>query len=724
MRRWWSDGAFRAIVRNASYLGSGNLVSALLGLLALACAGRGLSPTLFGTLVVVQAYAKTVSDIAKFQTWQFVVQFGTPALARTDHDRFRDVVGFSFGLDLASGLVALLAGMALLPLLGHAVGIQPDDFWWALAYCTLIPTMTAATPTGILRAIDRFDLIAVQQAITPLLRAIGSVIAYFAHLGFPGFIATWYVSSLVGDVALWLFAVRELRRQNIPHALRPGLLGPARRLTGAWSFVWTTNFAHSIWSARNAGSNVLVGIVLGPAAAGLFKVAQTFFDAAGTPASLMQKSFYPEIMRLDPASTRPWKLGLHTAMLAGGLGVLVALLLSLVGEPVIAYVFGAQYTEAYNLLRIMSVALVVSMASFPLESLLYVAGKQRAALVAQALAAAVYALLLIGMSHAFGITGAAIAYVCGQCLEAIFCLIPTLIAYRKRQASASSFWPPEDEEETSGPAWQTFPPKTLQRLFDAVDVDDVVDPHVVLPDPIVLACPEGTGARCYALCLQFWEEGAARNDLLRLVEKLLDNAWLSAEERLQFKHSRATFKHLRFAQRLYSRGHRSSFLFNLTTVWLGHFQDAFRSVRRWDMVRRGLMLRVLLSKPVWAMTRRSMRRTRIDSEEGIVAFQKAEMRRLKAAIDRETFAGEQFHVVRKIISMQVSYYDTLRSLEPDDDHARRMSRFLAAINGRMGARHDEMVAEDLLGRRPYETPVPLGKETRAALETLLARYPF
>jgi len=442
MKHWLSDGAFRAIVRNATYLGSGNLVGALLGLLALACAGRGMSPTLFGTLVVVQAYAKSVSDIAKFQTWQFVVQFGTPALVRQDIQRFRDVTAFSFGLDLASGVIALVAGMILLPLLGHAVGIDPVDFWWALAYCTLIPTMTAATPTGVLRAIDRFDLIAVQQAVTPLLRAIGSLIAYFGDLGFPGFIATWYVSSLVGDIALWLFAMRELRRQDIDHALRPALFGPARRIKGAWDFVWTTNFAHSIWSARNAGSNVLVGIILGPAAAGLFKVALTFFDAAGTPASLMQKSFYPEIMRLDPSSTRPWKLGVRSAMLAGGLGVLVALLLIVVGKPLIASVFGQQYLEAYGLLQVMSAALVVSMAAFPLESLLYVAGRQRAALVAQALAAVTYALLLVGLIRYIGIMGAAIAYFCGQCLEAVFCLIPTLAAYRKRHTL--SFSAPEE----------------------------------------------------------------------------------------------------------------------------------------------------------------------------------------------------------------------------------------------------------------------------------------
>jgi O-antigen/teichoic acid export membrane protein len=112
--------------------------------------------------------------------------------------------------------------------------------------------------------------------------------------------------------------------------------------------------------------------------------------------------------------------------------VLVALLLFVVGKPVIAAVFGPEYLEAYALLQVMSGALVVSMAGFPLESLLYVAGRQRAALVAQALAAGTYALLLVGLARSLGIMGAAIAYFFGQCLEAAFSLIPTVAAYRGR----------------------------------------------------------------------------------------------------------------------------------------------------------------------------------------------------------------------------------------------------------------------------------------------------
>jgi hypothetical protein len=273
-----------------------------------------------------------------------------------------------------------------------------------------------------------------------------------------------------------------------------------------------------------------------------------------------------------------------------------------------------------------------------------------------------------------------------------------------------------------GEPWQTFPDDTLRRLFDAVDVNDLVDAHVALPDPIDLACPEESIGQCYALCLQFWKDGVTRTDALSLVEKLLRNEGLSADERLEFKRIRARYKHLRFSQRLYSKRHVSDYLFDKTTRQLGKLQDAFRSGRRNAIVRSGLRLRVLLSKPVWAIVQRSMDNTRLDDEAGLIAFQKTEMRALKKALSSTTFIGHQFHSVRKIVSMQVSFYDTLRTLGPND-HAFRMSRFLAAINGMMGARHDEMVAEAVSGRRHYDTPAPLPNETRSRLETLIARYP-
>lgn len=434
MKHWFKDGAFRTMLRNAAYLGSGSVASALLGLLALSCAGKGMSPEMFGVLVVIQAYTKAVSDLIKFQTWQFVVQFGTPALESNNISRFRDVISFSFGLDILSSVVAVAGGMALLPFLSHSLGLDNHSFWLAILYCTLIPSMTSSTPTGILRAFNRFDLIAVQQAIKPFLQAVGSVFCFYFNLGFPGFIITWYASNLIGGTLFWWFAARELRRRDIHNALAPRLFKTARRIEGAWDFVWTTNFAHTIWAARNSCSTVLVGIVLGPAAAGLFKIAMTFFDATGTPAKLLEKSFYPEIMRLDPRTTKPWLLGLRSALFAGGIGIAVALLVLVVGKPLISVVFGYKYLQAYDLIQIMLGAIIVSMLGFPQESLLFMAGKQRAFLIVQTVASASYIVLLVVMSHLFGVQGAAFAYFGGQSLDVLLTLIPTLRAYRHRNA--------------------------------------------------------------------------------------------------------------------------------------------------------------------------------------------------------------------------------------------------------------------------------------------------
>ncbi|ECZ5655325.1 lipopolysaccharide biosynthesis protein [Citrobacter sp. BNK-39] len=432
MKRWFSDGTFRTIIRNAAYLGSSNIVSALLGLIALSCAGKGMTPAMFGVLVVVQAYAKAISDFIKFQTWQLVVQYGTPALANKDVQRFRDVISLSFGLDIASGAVAIAGGMILLPFLSHSMGLEPKDFWLAMLYCTLIPSMAASTPTGILRAVDRFDLIAIQQATKPFLRALGSIIAYYFELGFAGFVIAWYASNLIGGTMYWWFAAKELRRLNIHNALRPSLFKAARKLEDAWNFVWTTNFVHSIWATRNSCSTVLVGIVLGPAAAGLFKIAMTFFDATGTPAKLMEKSFYPEIMRLDPRTKKPWLLGLKSAVLAGGIGILVAIAVMLAGKPLISLVFGQRYLESYDLIQVMLGAIVISMIGFPQESLLFMAGKQRIFLVMQTFSSVSYIVLLVVLSHFFGVIGAAFAYFAGQCIDVLTSLIPTMKAYHHR----------------------------------------------------------------------------------------------------------------------------------------------------------------------------------------------------------------------------------------------------------------------------------------------------
>ncbi|ENO9978044.1 lipopolysaccharide biosynthesis protein, partial [Shigella sonnei] len=118
-------------------------------------------------------------------------------------------------------------------------------------------------------------------------------------------------------------------------------------------------------------------------------------------------------------------LGVKSGLLAGGIGILVALAVLIAGKPLISLVFGVKYLEAYDLIQVMLGAIVISMLGFPQESLLLMAGKQRAFLVAQTIASIGYIVLLFMFCHLFGVLGAAFAYFGGQCLDVVLSLIPT-----------------------------------------------------------------------------------------------------------------------------------------------------------------------------------------------------------------------------------------------------------------------------------------------------------
>lgn len=432
MKRWFADGVFRAVLRNAGYLASGKLGAALLGLISLACAGRGLTPALFGLVMIIHTYASGAGSLVKFQTWQLIVRYGAPALQRGDEAYARDAIRFAFGLDITSGLIGMVMAMAALPFLADRLGIRGEVLPIALFYCTLVPTMSSATAAGVLRLLDRFDLIGGQQIMTPLVRATGGAIAYFGQLGFVGFVVTWYVADLAGDLTLWALAVRELKRRDMLDAFRPGLFGTARRLPRAWGFVWTTNIAQSLNAAWGPVSNLVVAGTLGPIAAGLYKIASTLMDSTAKPANLLSRGFYPEIMRLDPTSKRPWRLGLRVGALAGCIGLAALLLVMVGGKPVVGFIFGHKYIAAFGLLQTMTWSLVVSTAAFPLESLLYMVDRQRVALVAQAISAVLYLALLYLLTRWFGLNGAGFAFLIGTVLTALLMLIPTIASYRRR----------------------------------------------------------------------------------------------------------------------------------------------------------------------------------------------------------------------------------------------------------------------------------------------------
>lgn len=432
MRHWFKDQHMRSLLKNSSYLGASRIVAAIASVATLAFTGRGLGVTLFGLLILIHSYALAASSLSKFQSWQVIVRYGGQGLAEGRPEDFKVATGFAFGLDILSGIAGMMVAMAILPLIGGWFGIPDEYMLAAVLYCTVIPTMQAMTPGGVLRTLDRFDLLSWQGITYPIARMILAGIAFAMDAPFLAYLAIWYATDLGGDLFLWWLTRRELRRREMSDALRPTL--KPHPLKGAWRFAIQVNLTSSLTAAWGPVARLLVGGLLGPAAAGFYNIASTLADAAQKPTDLLARAFYPEVMRMDVKTKRPWKLMLRGAALAAMFGLVAVLLVVLGGGPLIRLVFGAEFEPAYPVLIVLILAPLLAMISFPLPPMLYALHRDQAPLTARIVGTIVYLAIVAPMAWTFGLTGAAAAMVIGSAVMVAVLALALWGEYRRVRA--------------------------------------------------------------------------------------------------------------------------------------------------------------------------------------------------------------------------------------------------------------------------------------------------
>ncbi|MEG3122612.1 hypothetical protein [Sphingomonas sp. GB1N7] len=268
-----------------------------------------------------------------------------------------------------------------------------------------------------------------------------------------------------------------------------------------------------------------------------------------------------------------------------------------------------------------------------------------------------------------------------------------------------------------------FSTTDCDALFEAILVNDVVDARVELPPEIRIDYPAGHLADGFAISRQLWREGFDRADLIAFIAKLRRGEPISADEQLWFKHVRAKFKHLRFAFVLYGADHACPRMFKSITTSMGLLQDAFRNNRRDATVRQSVVLRAMLSHLPLKLLDREVHHLKHSDAASFRAFTLRQIADLRDTLAGRDTTGHRFHAARKIVSRQVSFHDDMRIIHPAPEHV-VLSRYLSAINGLMGAFHDELVLRAGHGELDYaHGTFAMPGDIRVRLEALVARYP-
>ncbi|MBU0670445.1 MAG: lipopolysaccharide biosynthesis protein [Alphaproteobacteria bacterium] len=379
---------------NIGWLLGGRGVNAVLSLVYLALATRTLGLDGFGYFALVVALGQTVTGLANFQTWQFVVRWGS------GEDGPGEATGFAIALDLIS--VALGAALAAALVWSAQFWLPlPDDLLWvAFGYCLVSLLSIRTTPLGLLRLRFAYGAATAAEAVQPVVRALGAVLAVLFMPSVLGFVIAWAAAEVAVAVTLWVVA--GLREKIDLSCI--SLTRIPRAHPGAWRFVWATNLSGSLNVGGKQVLILLVGAIGGEGFAGGFRVASQLGQALVQLAQTVSKAIYPELVHAADAAHEMARRMANIALIGGVLAVTVAVLF---GRQGLALVAGPEFGVVYWAMVILAIAGAIELVGASLESLLVSAGRAGTAFVVRA-GPTVLSLLLLDTAMGWnGLKGAA-----------------------------------------------------------------------------------------------------------------------------------------------------------------------------------------------------------------------------------------------------------------------------------------------------------------------------
>ena len=407
----------KRVLKNFAVILRGRGIAAVFSVGATGLMANALSAVDFGLVILLHTYIMVVSSALNFRTFETVVRFGIPLNDSGDREGLHSLLRSTMFIDVAAALAATIVAVAAVPVAGHFLQWDGDMMSWAVVYSLVILSTANGTPNGILRIYDRFDALGVQFIVAPALRFTMVAVAWALDAPKPVFIFAWGSAFAAGHIYMFVRGLIELRVHT-----KAGLWGGFRwrevreREDGFWKFIGVVYWQTNIDLLPKHVSVLLAGSLLGPAAAGLFRLAREFSTVLTQPAMMLREVLFPDLTRSFHAEdghirSVPFK----TALIAGCVGLLFVAVSFFFGKELLGLV-GEEYVAASTLLTLLLVAASFELASASLRAAAYAMGKAGTVLRIHIAGIIAYIILFFILTPTIGLNGPGFAAILASLL--------------------------------------------------------------------------------------------------------------------------------------------------------------------------------------------------------------------------------------------------------------------------------------------------------------------
>jgi O-antigen/teichoic acid export membrane protein len=373
------------IYANLGYLLGGKAAAGLISLGYMAMAARALGPASYGVLILLHGYTITIGGIVNFPGWHAVVRYGAMARAKDDTPRMMRLLRTVGIVEFAAGALAILCAVVLAPIIGPRLGWNQTALDFSEIYSLAVLASVRSTPAGLLQLLRRFDLLGIHNIVAPAIRLVGAAVALSLDAGLHGFLIAWLVAALAECGVLWAMGLVVARRAFGRHPLIAGVRGVGRENPGIWRFMMAANADVTFGELAGRVAPLTVGWILGPAAAGLYAVAQRVTVIFAQPAQILGQAAYAELARLAAGHARGAAIRhalLRCIAIAFAAALPVLALLLVFSVPILGLIAGKGFEGAAAVMLLLALARVIQLAGPPASSALVALGHPSASVAA------------------------------------------------------------------------------------------------------------------------------------------------------------------------------------------------------------------------------------------------------------------------------------------------------------------------------------------------------
>ena len=413
----------RRVLKNFGVVLRGRGIAAVFNLAATALMAHALAATEFGLVILLHTYVLAVRGFLNFRTYEAIVRFGVPLHENGDGEGLKRLFRTTTLIDLTSAIAATLVGVSAASIAGGFLHWDERMISLAGLYSLVMLTTVINTPNGILRLYDRFDALSVFYTVGPAIRITGVLIAWLMDAGMIVFIAIWATAFVLENS--WLITRGHLElKKHIPGPVWKGANWRDIKNTSSEfrQFIMVVYWQTNIDLLPKHLSVLLAGSLLGPAAAGMFRLARDFSSVLSKPAMMLREVLFPDLARILHTEADGFhELGYRAVKVAGAAGLLLVLLSIPAAAPILG-VIGAEYTGASTLLTLMLLAATFELAGSPLRAAAYAMGRVAPVLRIHFLSVLIYLGLFYLLTPVMGLTGPGLAACTGTLLTLLLML--------------------------------------------------------------------------------------------------------------------------------------------------------------------------------------------------------------------------------------------------------------------------------------------------------------